>query len=155
MTLLSVEQARERILSQLIPVDTETIPLTACLNRVLSMDIVAVDDLPPFNNSSMDGFAIRAADTSNAAPASRVTLNVVADIPAGSTPTTSIAPGQAARIMTGAQMPEGADSVIPVEDTDFNNRQPGTPPPQTVSIEKMVETTFVRAVWMCSLEIRS
>jgi len=138
MTLLSVEQARERILSQLIPVDTETIPLTACLNRVLSMDIVAADDLPPFNNSSMDGFAIRAADTSNAAPASRVTLNVVADIPAGSTPTTSIAPGQAARIMTGAQMPEGADSVIPVEDTDFNNRQPGTPPPQTVSIEKMV-----------------
>jgi len=139
MSLLSVEQARERILSKLDPVDTETIPLTACVNRVLGVDIVAADDLPLFDNSSMDGFAIQAADTSNAAPVSRVTLRVVADIPAGSTPRISIAPGQAARIMTGAQMPEGADSVIPVEDTDFNNRSPGTPAPKTVSIEKIVK----------------
>ena len=70
MSLLSVEQARERILSQLHPVGTETIPLTACVNRVLGADIVAADALPLFDNSSMDGFAIRAADTSNAAPAS-------------------------------------------------------------------------------------
>ena len=139
MSLLSVEQAREQILSQLIPVDTETIQLTACLDRVLSVDIVAADDLPLFDNSSMDGFAIRTTDTSNATPASRVTLNVVADIPAGSTPTISIAPGQAARIMTGAQMPENADAVIPVEDTDFNIREPGTPPPQTISFEKVVK----------------
>ena len=140
MTLLSVEQARERILSQLSPVTTETIPLIACTNRVLAVDIIAADDLPLFDNSSMDGFAIQAADTSNAAPGSRVTLRVVADIPAGSTPTTSIAAGQAARIMTGAQMPEGADAVIPVEDTDFNERSPGTPPPQTVSIEKVISS---------------
>jgi len=138
MSLLSVEQARERILSQLDSVGTESIPLTTCANRVLGVDIVAADDLPLFDNSSMDGFAIRSADTLNAAPGSGVTLRVVADIPAGSTPTVSIAPGQAARIMTGAQMPEGADSVIPVEDTDFNDRSPGTPPPQTVSIEKNV-----------------
>jgi len=139
MSLLSVEQARERILSQLDPVGAETIPLTSCANRVLSVDIIAVDDLPLFDNSSMDGFAIRAADTSNAAHGSRVTLRVVADIPAGSTPTVTLASGQAARIMTGAQMPAGADSVIPVEDTDFNDRSPGTPPPQTVSIEKIVK----------------
>ena len=139
MSLLSVEQARERILSKLDPVGTEAIPLTACVNRVLGVDIIAADDLPLFDNSSMDGFAIRAADTSNAAPASRVTLRVVADIPAGSTPRISLAPGQAARIMTGAQIPGGADAVIPVEDTDFNDRSPGTPAPQTVSIEKIVK----------------
>jgi len=139
MSLLSVEQARERILSQLDYVGTETIPLTASVDRVLGVNIVAADDLPLFDNSSMDGFAVRAADTANATPASRVTLRVVADIPAGSTPKTSLAPGQAARIMTGAQMPKGADAVIPVEDTDFNDRSPGTPAPKSVSIEKIVK----------------
>ena len=102
MSLLSVEKAREHILSQLNPVATETALLTACMNRVLGVDIVAADDLPLFDNSSMDGFAIRATDTSNAAPDSRVTLRVVADIPAGSAPTISLKGGEAARIMTGA-----------------------------------------------------
>ncbi len=139
MSLLTVEQARERILSQFKPVGTETIPLTACVNRVLGVDIHAADDLPLFDNSSMDGFAIQAADTTNAVPASRVTLSVVADIPAGSTPTTPLASGQAARIMTGAHMPEGADAVIPVEDTDFHDRSPGTPAPETISIEKVIK----------------
>jgi molybdopterin molybdotransferase len=139
MSLLSVEQARERILSQFKAVGTETIPLTACVNRILGADIVAADDLPLFDNSSMDGFAIRAADTSSAAPASRVTLRVVADIPAGSTPTISLAPGQAARIMTGAHMPAGADAVIPVEDTDFHDRSPGTPAPETIAIDKVIK----------------
>lgn len=139
MSLLSVEQARERILSQLNPVGIETIPLAACVNRVLGVDIIAADDLPLFDNSSMDGFAIRAADTSTAAPDSRVTLRVVADIPAGSTPTISLAPGQAARIMTGAHMPQGADAVIPVEDTDFHDRSSGTPAPEAISIEKIVK----------------
>lgn len=139
MSLLSVQQARERILSHLNPVSTETIPLGACANRVLGADIVAADDLPLFDNSSMDGFAIRAADTTTAAPASRVTLSVVADIPAGSTPRISLAPGQAARIMTGAHMPAGADAVIPVEDTDFHDRSSGTPAPATISIEKTVK----------------
>jgi molybdopterin molybdotransferase len=83
MSLLSVEQARQRILSQVQPTRTESIPLTFCANRVLGVDISAADDLPLFDNSSMDGFAIRAADSSNAAPASHVTLRVVADLPAG------------------------------------------------------------------------
>ena len=139
MSLLSVEQARERILSHFQPLTTEKILLADCINRVLAMDIVAADDLPPFNNSAMDGFALRAANSSNTAPASPLTLNVVADIPAGSTPTISLVPGQAARIMTGAQMPEGADSVIPVEDTDFNDRSAGTTPPKTVTITRQVQ----------------
>ena len=139
MSLLSVEQARERILSHFQPVTTEKLPLADCINRVLASDITAADDLPPFNNSAMDGFALRSTDSSSAAPASPMTLNVVADIPAGSTPTISLMPGQAARIMTGAHMPEGADSVIPVEDTDFNDRSAGTAPPKTVTITRQVQ----------------
>ncbi|MEW6287934.1 MAG: gephyrin-like molybdotransferase Glp [Chloroflexota bacterium] len=139
MSLLSVDEARERILARLTPVGTETLPLTACTHRVLATDIAAANDLPPFDNSSMDGFALRAADTATAAPASPVTLRVVADIPAGSTPTISLAPGQAARIMTGAPLPAGADAVIPVEDTDFHDRSPGTATPATITIEKAVK----------------
>ena len=134
MPLLSVEQARERILSHFQPVTTEKIHLTDCANRVLAKDMTAADELPPFNNSSMDGFALHASDTSNAAPESSVTLRVVADIPAGSNPTITLARGEAARIMTGAQMPNGADAVVPVEDTDFNDRSAGTTPPENVAI---------------------
>jgi molybdopterin molybdotransferase len=140
MTLLSVEQARVRILSQFQPVSSEIISLVQSANRILAMDIIAADDLPLFDNSSMDGFAIRAADSSNVAPASRVTLRVVADIPAGSTPKVSLAPGEAARIMTGAQLPLGADSVVPVEDTDFNNRDAGSAAPSEVQISKQVNS---------------
>jgi molybdopterin molybdotransferase len=139
MSLLTVEEAQERIISRLEPVGTQTIPLASCAGHVLAVDVVAAEDLPFFDNSAMDGFALRAADTSNAAPASRATLRVVADIPAGSTPRISLAPGQAARIMTGAQIPAGADAVIPVEDTDFHDRSPGTPAPKTISIEKFVK----------------
>jgi len=140
MSLLSVKQARERILSHFQPIKSETISLAASANRTLAEDIVAADDLPPFNNSSMDGFAVRSSDTSHAAPTSRVTLRVIADIPAGSSPKVSIATGEAARIMTGAQMPEGADAVIPVEDTDFNDRSAGTTAPKTVSITKPAQS---------------
>jgi molybdopterin molybdotransferase len=139
MTLLSVEQARARILSHFQPVKTESVPLSQAAHRVLAMDIHAADDLPLFDNSSMDGFALRAADTANAADASRVTLRVVADIPAGSAPTISLAPGEAARIMTGAQLPHGADAVVPVEDTDFHNRDAGSQPPKEVQLARPVK----------------
>ena len=136
MSLLSVVQARERILSHFQPVTTETLPLAECFKRVLAQDIVAAIDLPPFDNSSMDGFAIRAADVTGAIADSPRSLRVVADIPAGSQPTISLAPGEAARIMTGAPVPTGADAVIPVEDTNFNDRDAGTPPPDEVHILK-------------------
>jgi molybdopterin molybdotransferase len=136
MSLLSVAEARERILSHFHPVTTETLPLVECAKRVLAQDIAAATDLPPFDNSSMDGFAVRAADVVNAATASPRSLRVVADIPAGSHPAVSLAHGEAARIMTGAQLPEGADAVIPVEDTDFQERDAGTPAPNEVQIFK-------------------
>ncbi len=136
MTLLSVSDARARILSRFQPVSTESLPLADCLNRVLAQTISAATDLPPFDNSSMDGFAVRSADVADATPASPRRLRVVADIPAGFAPSASLAPGEAARIMTGAQMPNGADAVIPVEETDFNQRDAGTPAPDFVEITK-------------------
>jgi molybdopterin molybdotransferase len=136
MSLLSVDQARERILSQFQPVTTETLPLAACFARVLAEEIVAANDLPPFDNSSMDGFAVRAGDVANAAIDSPRKLKVVADIPAGSHPTITLAAGEAARIMTGAPVPAGANAVVPVEDTSFHDRDAGTPAPEEVQIFK-------------------
>jgi molybdopterin molybdotransferase len=134
MSLLSVDEARERILSHFQPVTTETVPLVDCASRVLAQDIRAATDLPPFDNSSMDGFAVRARDVEGASTDSPRSLRVVADIPAGSHPTISLAPGEAARIMTGAPMPDGADAVVPVEDTDFQNRDAGALAPGEVQI---------------------
>ena len=136
MTLLSVDQARERILSHFQPVTTENLPLAGCSQRVLAEDIVAANDLPPFDNSSMDGFAVRATDVADATTDTPRTLRVVADIPAGSHPTISLAAGEAARIMTGAPVPAGANAIVPVEDTNFNDREAGTPPPKEVEIFK-------------------
>ena len=136
MSLLSVGEARERILSHFYPVATETLLLMDCMNRVLAQEIAAADDLPLFDNSSMDGFAVRAADVATAAAASPRNLRVIADVPAGTSPTISLAPGEAARIMTGAKMPDGADAVVPVEDTDFENRDAGSPPPGEVQVFK-------------------
>ncbi len=134
MNLLSVREARERILSHFQPGTTEALPAVESLNRILAQDVIALDDLPSFDNSSMDGFAIRAIDVADAKPVSPRTLRVVADIPAGSPPTVFLAPGEAARIMTGAVAPQGADAVIPVEDTDFQDRAAGAPPPPEVTV---------------------
>jgi molybdopterin molybdotransferase len=140
MSLLSVDEARARILSHFQPVTTETLPLVECAKRVLAQDIAAETDLPPFDNSSMDGFAVRATDVADASPDSPRSLRVVADIPAGSHPTIRLEAGEAARIMTGAQLPEGADAIVPVEDTDFANRSAGAPAPSTVQVFKRMES---------------
>jgi molybdopterin molybdotransferase len=146
MTLLSVDEARSRILSQFEPLGRETLPLEKCARRVLATDVAAQNDLPSFDNSSMDGFAVIASDLQDAAPASPRTLDVVADIPAGTSPDITLTPGQAARIMTGAPMPEGADAVIPVEETDFQDRTPGAPLPERVTVYKTLHAgDYVRA----------
>lgn len=131
--MLSVTEARERILSHFQAAAEELLPLSQCADRVLAVDISAPHDLPLFDNSSMDGFAVRTAD------ASLLTLSVIADIPAGTAPTVTLTQGQAARIMTGAHIPNGADAVIPVEDTDFNSREAGASAPKTVSFSKDIK----------------
>lgn len=137
MTLLSVAAAQARILSRFQPVETEVLPLDRCAGRVLAADIIA-SDLPLFDNSSVDGFAVIASDLAAASEAEPRTLEVVADIPAGSNPTVRLEPGQAARIMTGAPLPDGADAVVMVEDTDVGVRSAGTAAPLRIQAHKAV-----------------
>ena len=115
--LLPVSEAQSRIRAAFAPVSTTGVPLADALGRVLSAEIIAPLDLPPFTNSSMDGFAVRAADVAGASPSAPVTLALVAEIPAGAAPSAVIGPQQAARIMTGALLPAGADAVVPQEVT--------------------------------------
>ena len=139
MTLLSVQAAQARLLGHFKPVETEALPLDWCVGRVLAASVVS-SDLPLFDNSSVDGFAVIAADLKDAGAESPRVLRVVADIPAGYNPTIKLQLGEAARIMTGAPMPEGADAVIMVEDTDFDQRRAGSPAPGQVSAMKPVQT---------------
>jgi molybdopterin molybdotransferase len=133
--LLRVEQALDHILAQAAPLPAESIPLAQGLGRVLAQDITADTSLPPFASSSMDGYAVRAADVA-AVPAR---LRVVMDILAGTAPGGSIGPGEAARIMTGAPLPPGADAVVPVEDTDTGWTQASAAPlPPDVGIARSV-----------------
>jgi molybdopterin molybdotransferase len=110
----------------------ETVGLADALDRVLAADLAALAPVPPFTNSAMDGFAVRAADL---APddGSPVTLPVTGDVAAGREPD-PLAPGAAQRIMTGAPLPEGADAIVPVEDTD-HSPGPG-PAPERVRIDR-------------------
>ncbi len=135
MNLLSVREAQEHILQKVHHVGQAKFPLEHAARRVLAEDILAAAELPSFDNSSMDGFALRSQDTS----ASRVTLRVVADIAAGASLTSSLAAGESARIMTGAPLPSGADAVIPVEETDFTERGTSVPAPAQVTISRQVQ----------------
>jgi molybdopterin molybdotransferase len=114
---LTVEEALEQILSRVQPLPTERVPLLSCLGRALAEPIRSGREMPPWPNSSMDGYAVRAQDAASAP--SR--LMVVGTIAAGSMPTRAVGPGEAMRIFTGAPMPEGADSVVPQEDTDASD----------------------------------
>jgi len=113
MEYLKISRAQRIIFECITPQDSETVDLAVSLGRVLSEDIRANRDLPPYDVSAMDGFAVRSADLVNL-PA---TLMIIEDIKAGDMPTLSVGCGQCARIMTGAPMPQGADAVIRVEDT--------------------------------------
>jgi molybdopterin molybdotransferase len=133
--LIPVETALFHILEKFPNQHTEIVSLQDALNRALAEDVTAPFNIPPFNNSSMDGFAVRAEDTRAATQNTPVLLKVVMDIPAGKTPTASINVGEAARIMTGAYFPKGADAVIPVEQTNANwnpRNHPEDLPPEVV-----------------------
>jgi len=151
--MLTVDEALDRVLAEFTQLPAETITIADGLGRVLAQDIHAANDLPPFANSSMDGYAVRAADIQAAQQNSPVTLNVIADIPAGFTEDVTIGAGQAARIMTGGPMPAGADAVVPVEQTDDAPRgirgesRIAEPPKPRVSIYTPVKSgDYVRPV---------
>ncbi|HEU5174990.1 MAG TPA: molybdopterin molybdotransferase MoeA, partial [Gemmatimonadaceae bacterium] len=115
---LSVGDATALILEGACPREPESVPLARALGRVLAAGVRATRDLPPWRNASMDGYAVRAADLDGVAAGRPARLRVVEAIAAGRLPTRTIAPGEAARIMTGAPLPDGADTVVRVEDTD-------------------------------------
>jgi molybdopterin molybdotransferase len=116
--LLSVEAARAAILDAVVgPTPTASVAVLEALGRVLATPLAAALDLPPWDNSAMDGYAVRAADVAGATEATPVRLLVVGDIAAGTLPDERLRRGQAMRIATGAPLPPGADAVVPVEDT--------------------------------------
>jgi molybdopterin molybdotransferase len=115
--MLSVEEALERILGAFHPLEPEPVPILEALGRVLAQDVHADADVPPYANSSMDGYAVLAADTAGASRQSPSRLHVVADLAAGYVTEVEVTPGTAVRIMTGAPIPPGADAVVRVEDT--------------------------------------
>jgi molybdopterin molybdotransferase len=114
----SVHEASNRILSGITALGVENVPLRDSLGRVLAADAVSPIEHPPWDNSSMDGYAVRAVDIVSATVAHPVVLPVLETIRAGQRPSRRLEPRSAIRIMTGAPLPEGADTVIRVEDTD-------------------------------------
>lgn len=101
---------------------SERVRVADARGRVTAASVVAGEDVPPFANSAMDGYALRAADTAGARPDSPVHLAVSGELAAGRAPTVAVAAGHAIRIMTGAPIPEGADAVVMVEHTDSPRR---------------------------------
>ncbi len=112
--MIEYKEALSLVLSAARTLPAETVPLARALGRTLARDVRAGEDIPPFTKSALDGYAVRAADTLRA-PAG---LAVVEDLPAGRLSRRALGPGQAARIMTGAPLPAGADAVVMVEDTE-------------------------------------
>ncbi len=119
----SVDAHLQQVLTTVGPLHPLELPLLDAHGCVLAEDVVAAAPVPSFDNSSMDGYAVRSADVAGASASSAVRLHVVADIPAGAVPGISVQPGMTARIMTGAVLPPGADAVVPVEWTDGGRAQ--------------------------------
>ena len=119
--MISFSEAKTTVLTDASQLGTEPCPVYALLGRVLAHDIASSFDIPPRDNSAMDGFAVRAEDIVSASTNAPVVLEVIEDLPAGQVSGKAVDKGQAIRIMTGAQIPEGADCVIPVENTQVPN----------------------------------
>ncbi|MGH2535660.1 MAG: molybdopterin molybdotransferase MoeA [Thermomicrobiales bacterium] len=116
--MVGVDDARERILAAFCPLPAVSVSILDALDLTLAEDVVADRDIPPFRNSAMDGYAVRAADTRAAAADAPVSLRIVAHLAAGYPANVEVTAGTAARIMTGAPVPKGADAVVRFEETD-------------------------------------
>lgn len=116
--MITVEEHLAAVLSSTRELAPRRAPLAECHGLRLAADLTASLAVPPFTNSAMDGFAVRAADVAGATAEQPVRLAVVGDLPAGTTTLPTVEPGAAARIMTGSPLPPGADAIVPVELTD-------------------------------------
>ncbi len=135
--MIPVEEARERILGFFSTLGIEKKPLLDALGQVLAEDIIAPFDIPPLDNTGMDGYAVRAGDTTGATESSPVPLKVIADLAAGYVLDTPVGQGEAVRIMTGAPIPPGADAVVPFEETDEVLRDPNQPAQKRQTVQVM------------------
>lgn len=115
--MITVKEALDHILDSITLLNLEKTDILSAMGRVIGEDIHAPRDIPPKDNSAMDGYALRSEETIGAGAESPAVLTVIEDIPAGYEPQKAVGPGEAARIMTGAPLPEGADAVVKVEDT--------------------------------------
>jgi molybdopterin molybdotransferase len=116
--LVPVEEARERILSQIKPLQPLELPLQEAEGCVLAQDVVAGSDIPDFPSSAMDGFAVRSSDVAGASPASPVELRIVGRALIGQRPDATVGGGETVRIATGAPIPAGADAIVPIENCE-------------------------------------
>lgn len=115
--MISVDEARNIVLGHTEVGGCEKTDLLSALGRVIEEDVVASFDIPPWDNSAMDGYAVRFEDIREASSDNPAVLSVIEDLPAGYLPKNAVGPSQATRIMTGAPLPEGADTVVRQEDT--------------------------------------
>lgn len=133
--MLSVEEARDRILSYFEVLPVEATPLIDSLGQVLAENLVASFDIPPLANSAMDGYAVLTSDTAGASTEHPVELPVTGVVAAGQLPDHPLEPGTAIRIMTGAPIPDRSNAVVPFEDTDeLERREGGSATPGTIGI---------------------
>ena len=132
--MISVDQALEKVLEHIAVLEAEESPILSCLGQVLAEDVFSTINIPPLDNSAMDGYAVRSADTRGASRKSPCTLRVIDTVAAGAVSQSEVGSGTAIRIMTGAPIPEGADGVVRFEDTDESERQ-GIPTEIGVLIE--------------------
>ena len=138
--MISVEDALERILAHVGRLEPEDRPLLDTLGQLLAEDVAAGFDIPPLDNTAMDGYAVRAADTEGAGEASPVRLRVTGDLAAGYLFEGEVTPGTAVRIMTGAPIPRGADAIVPFEETDEGSTgSAGAPRSQVEGDERWVQ----------------
>jgi molybdopterin molybdotransferase len=121
--MISVEQALETILASIDVLETEEQPILDSLGQVMAEDVFSAINIPPLDNSAMDGYAIRAEDSLGTSPGSPRVLRVIDTVMAGSVSSCEVKPGTTVRIMTGAPVPKGADAVVRFEDTDEAERQ--------------------------------
>jgi molybdopterin molybdotransferase len=120
--MISIEEARERILANFARLDAVEQPILESLGQCTAEEVRAAFDIPPLDNTAMDGYAVQAANTDGASEAQPVELSVIGELAAGYVFEGPVGAGQAVRIMTGAPIPPGADSIVPFEETDETGR---------------------------------
>jgi molybdopterin molybdotransferase len=135
--MISVEEALGKVLSYIKVLDGVNTPILECLGQVLAEDVYSSIDIPPKDNSAMDGYAVKAADIAGASASSPVFLDIIGEAKAGSISNLAVKTHKTIRIMTGAPLPRGADTVVPFEETDETQRK--NQPLKQIGIMKSVD----------------